>query len=319
MSIANLIHQILIYSDAVTTDNPALRQVDWTRQIFNIDVKKPTSDVISVPPLSSAVLFDGTRSHGIAVGSLVDLDLISPPESVYRLSSVNSSFRTVIPFTGTDISVVVNNGAMAVFEFVGGSVSSVVVGSIMRVNGLVLYDTTPKFNPENAGFWVVIGVSGNKVSCTRLAGENFSGVSESVADGATDVAFFSSSGVQVGDKIAIRSGFSSVSQRTFVIKAVSHSYVDFVSAYPLPVETDVPYAAGMLDIYTDSKKLIYIELDQESVVRFNGDTSLNNVVSPVISGDQRMVGFLEKWGETYRCEVVNRSTQTMNIKYILGE
>jgi hypothetical protein len=95
--------------------------------------------------------------------------------------------------------------------------------------------------------------------------------------------------------------------------------IDFVSATPLPLETLVAYVSGTITVFVSSKKLISIEVDQECVVRFNADASDNNRVTPIAAGNSSLVGFLSKWGDSYSCEIVNKSLNACNVKFFTAE
>jgi hypothetical protein len=217
--------------------------------------------------------------------------------------------------------VTVNNNALATFNFGSAVLSGVQVGDVLRVAGQLQNDTGPfAFNPLNAGLWTVVGISGSVVSCVRPVDQSFSGASETVASpGVSDIQIYSSSGVQEGSKLRISGTFSPVSQRTYVVQAVTPSTVDIMSANPLPNESVLSYVANSIVFYTSSKRFVYMEFDQDAVVRYNGDSGDNNVLNPVVAGDQSLVGFTSKWGETYQAVVVNKSINPLTLSYYLAE
>lgn len=324
MAVINIITQLLAYNDAIgQTDNPMQRAVDWTRKIHALEVKKPTSDAICIPPGESATIFDGSRVNPMDGTSILKLSLVSAPESIYRMevTAGTSGFRTARAPTGiVACNVVLNNNTIAEFDFVGATLTGVVVGDVMRINGALNFDTGPyAFNPLNAGNWKVIAISGTKVQAVRPTGEDFIGVTENVATATADVRFYSSAGLQVGDKIDIAGTFSQASQRTYTIRDVTPTTLDFVSATPLPSESALTYIPTTIVFYLHSKKLVYIEADQEVAVRFNADSSDNNRVTPIKPGDVCLLGYIHKWGDTYKCVIVNKSINVVNVKHILAE
>ena len=131
--------------------------------------------------------------------------------------------------------------------------------------------------------------------------------------------FYTPAGVQIGDSVDISGTLSSVSQRSYTVSAVTPSTVDFVSALPLPAESGLSYVASTVNFYTNMKRFVYIEADQEAAVQFNGDTGLTNRISPEVAGDPTLPGFFHKLGGTYSCTIVNRSINPMTCKYCLGE
>lgn len=323
-SIITIINKLLAYSDSVgVTDNPHQRAFDHTRNIQNLSISNPTSNNQVVPPGGSITLFNGTVPLGLDGTSQVNLAVLSPTNSVYRLSVTAgaSAFRTARSPSGiVACAVTINNNSVAQFSFTAATLNDVAVGDIMRIDGQLLYDTGPyAFNPLNAGLWQIIAISGVNVQAVRLTSKQFSGVAETVATATADVSFYSAQGLQAGNKIAISGTFSVVSQRTYVVQDATPTTIDFVSAVPLPTEGPIGYSVGTITAYNASKKLVYIESDQDAAVQFNGDVTSNVMINPIAPGDSTLVGFLSKWGNSYSCTVVNKSINPMNVKYLTGE
>jgi hypothetical protein len=104
-----------------------------------------------------------------------------------------------------------------------------------------------------------------------------------------------------------------------VVRDVTPTTIDFVSTQPLPEENTLTYIPDTIVFYLNSKRIVYIEADQDIVVRFNSDTSDNNRVTPIIPGDACLLGYIHKCGNTYKCTIVNKSVNTVNVKHILAE
>jgi hypothetical protein len=323
--ILNVISQLLSYGDSTgVSDNPKQRGFDWTRKINSVAISRPSSSEPVIPPGGSLVLFDGTRSTGLSSGtSVLEVALLSSQDSVYALRATTGpvTFRTARSVSGiTGCVVTVNNNAMAVFDFIGATLTAVQVGDTMRVAGATLYDTGPfAFGALNSGLWVVIGVAGTKISAVRPTGETFSAGAETVVTVGSDVQFYSADGVQKGDKFVLGAPFSPASQRTYAVADVTPDEITFVSTMPIPEESSLTYVAGTLTVYSASKRLVYLEVDQEAAVRLNGDTSSSNIVSPIAAGDRTQIGWMHKWGDTWKCEVVNRSVNPLRLLAITGE
>lgn len=322
MNILNIITQLLAYSDATVSDNPQLRNIDWTRRISGIAISKPEFDTRVIAPGESHTIFDGSRTTSLSGSSVLEIELLSPSENRYRVTATSgpSGFRTARSVSGIVGAVVtVNNNSVATFAFSGATLTGVIVGDILRVKGQVTNDTGPfAFSPTNAGLWKIIGVSGSTVQAVRLVGQSFSGVNETVATATADVSFYSSSGVQVGDTVDITGTFSMATHRAYQISDVTPDTFDLVSAMPLPEET-VTYVSGSIAFYVGAKKLVYVEVDQDAVVRFNEDESDNNRVNPIIAGESSLVGYLHKYGTSYRVVLINKSINSLNVKYFLAE
>lgn len=322
--ILNVITQVLAYSPVQgVSDNPAQRIFDWTRRMYSLEINGPVGDTKLLAPGQSYAIFDSTRTSPLDNTSVLSLAIFDPSISLYRLSVTAgaSGFRTPRSISNvTSCQVTVNNNALAVFNFPLAVISGVVPGDIMRVKGVALNDVGPfAFNPLNSGLWVVVAASGTTVQCVRLATDSFSGVSETVTTATANFQIYSSDGIQVGDKVDISGSLSSVSQRIYTISDVTPTTIDFVSALALPTETGVSFTAGTISFYSDAKKFIYIEVDQEAVVQLNADTSNNNKICPIAAANAMLIGYFHKWGSAYRCEVVNRSIFPMNLRFFTGE
>ena len=321
--ILNIITQLLCYSDPNVTDNPHQRAFDHTRRIQNITLENPRGDSLRLAPGASFSIFDGTIANALSGASVLDMELLSAVDSIYRINVTAgpSAFKTARSPSGlAACAVTINNNAMAEFDFTGATLTGVQVGDIMRVAGDSLHDTGPfAFNSLNAGIWKVIGVAGTKISAVRMVGESFSGATESVAAVGGDVEFYADDGVQAGDKFEITGTFSQVSRRVYEVKDVTPSAIQFVSATPIPVEIGPTFVPGSLIVYRSYKKLVYIECDQDAVVRFNADTSDNNKLTPIEAGNRDLPAFMHKWGAAYNCTIVNKSVNPMNVRFFTGE
>jgi hypothetical protein len=226
------------------------------------------------------------------------------------------------------VTVTVNNNATVQFalsSISAGTFAAVSVGDVVWVPNTSTGDSANVFSETNSGFWTVLAVGpvsmvANKVlTLKRLAGTSFSGVAEVVTLTAnTQLQAFSSAGVQVTDKLEIVSGFSSVSQKTFEISAVSHDWVEFSSTAALPLESGIlPTSTGLV-FYTAGKKYLRIDVDQEAVVRLNGDTTNNVKVSPIVSASRDNMGWLEKYGSCYTLTVVNKSVTDSMVLHVIS-
>ena len=323
MNVVNITTQLLCYSDPTLTDNPQLKTIDWTRRLFQIAASNPMSDAKSLYPGESFQIFDGTRANLLSPASVLSVSLLSSTANRYRVSVTSgpSGFRLPRSVSGVNnVTVQVNNNSIAVFDFSGATVASVVAGDVMRVSGQLMYDTGPfVFNSLNSGFWKVIAVNGTLVQAVRPSNEIFSAANESVSGASLQVVFYSSSGIQIGDKVSVNDTLSSVSRRVYEILDVTPTTFDFISGISIPEESGLSFVSDSLVFYTGAKKLVYIEVDQDSVVRFNDDGSDNNKVNPISAGNHSLIGYLHKFGDSYKITVINKSINTMNVKFFTCE
>lgn len=321
--ILNYITQLLCYSDPAVTDNPHERAFDHRRRLESIAVKNPSGDSKMLAPGESFSIVQNTVSADLS-GTIVGIALVSPGNSVYRLSYTGGSniFRTARAPTGLAVcNVTVNNNSVAVFDFVGADVSSVLVGDLMRIAGDGTYDTGPfQFNPINSGIWKVIGKSGTKISVVRPVGQSFQAVAEAVTGPVdTDTSFFADDKVRPGMQFQVNGTFSQVTRRTFEVLNSTPDSIDFVSTASIPEESGLSYVTDTIVFYTGVKRMVYFECDQECSIRFNGQTDDLNRVTPIEAGNSMLRGSSLKWGDTYSCQVVNLSVNSCSIKFFMVE
>ena len=334
MKLLNLAHHILAY-DPVSgeTNNPLKRFTDWTRRYNNLQVNKPQSDNICVAPGATKSLFSGVVATSIDGTTAFSIALLSGSSTSYRMTSTagtSPNFRTARSIASdatSQISVTVNNNATATFTASGGTIadfSVVQVGDILRISGTSTGDSNGPFNDLNEGYWVVLAKTATTLTCKRQAGVDFSAAAESGivlgASFATNFIVYSAAGVQIGNKVQISFGFSSVTQQTFTVTQVAPLFIEFVSTSSLPLETGIiPTATGMI-FYSSLKRIVYIEADQECVIRVNGMTGNELRLSPFVAGDSDQVAVFHQIGSAYSLDIVNKSEiNTLNVFYFIAE
>lgn len=335
--LVNIVNAIIGYNDIRgVNSNPEQKYFDWSRRYNAIAMKEGTSDTRVLQPNETVTLFDGTRSLPVAPVAgvtLVSLKSQVGVKSIYRLSLSDANFRTQrsTGFTqDTEIDISVNQNSIIVMELpdaLNGDFSNVQVGDIIRIKGAATNDNTDNvFSPINSGSWVVLSVaSPTKITATRPKPQKFQGIDETVTLGAVDtdnqVQILSQSGVQVDDYFEITGTLSPASYGNYKVLQVAANHIDFVSGTPLPEETDVLLSQlSDLFVYSDAKKLVFVETDQNSILRYNNDVSDNNRIDPVQVGSEYIPGFSTKWGLTWKCVIQNKSaTNSAVVKWITAE
>jgi hypothetical protein len=103
------------------------------------------------------------------------------------------------------------------------------------------------------------------------------------------------------------------------VDRVTAKWFEVVSTSPVPLEAGkIPGASGMV-FYSNGKSYVRVEVDQEAVVRLNGDTSDFCWVSPQQAGDPEQVGWFEKYGPVWQLDVANKSSQVLNVSTFSAE
>ena len=138
------------------------------------------------------------------------------------------------------------------------------------------------------------------------------------------VEIYSSSGVQKGDKFEVKGAFSLTTRRVYEVTDAKPNAVQFVSTLPIPEETGVAYPDPItnghsLVFYTNAKRIVYLETDQDIALKFDGDTGEYVKVNPIKAGDPSLIGFFSKCGSAYRLEVVNKSVNIAQVLFFFAE
>lgn len=324
-AILNIVSSAVAFGDGSPTSNPKLRYFDWSRQSQGIPVSNPRSECVVLDPGQAKTMFDGTRATFIDGTTQFRVSLNPLDPSLYRFAWVSGSFpvfRIARPtdLTGMQVTITTAANGSATFSVPSGApFNGVESGDILFIPGISTGDPASPFSDINVGYWEVLGASGASLQVTRLVGQPFAGVNEQVmVANATEFQVFSSTGVQVGDKVEVSSGFAISSRKTYEVVAVNPRWVEVVSTSPLALETAAPGLGGM-SFYTSSKRFVRVEVDQEALVRMNGDTGSSQRLSPVIPGDSLQTAWYEKFGPTWSLVVVNRSASRMTVNMLTCE
>jgi len=324
-TIINIYNHLLAYSDNVgNTDNPQQRNYDWARRLSSVKASKTASDTLELQPGETRTLLNEAISLGIGIGDQLSLSFVKG--STYKLSidTGTGAFKTgraVTGLDGTTVGVVTNNNAVATFAFDGAvDLSSVQVGDCMRIAGVSTFATTPyAFEDINSGIWKVLSVVGQVVQVSRGT-ECFAGIAETSDPlASTDVQFYAPDGVAEGDNILIDDPFSAASHGSYRVVDATADCVYFTSTAPIPEESGVIADADTISVYKKARFLIYVESDQKTILRINGDTSDTIQIKPIAAGDPSLVGLFQYTGLCYQLEIVNNSVNQSTVRYFTAE
>lgn len=325
----NVTQKIQAYGDRSINSNPRVKFFDIVRDISGIPVQDPKSEGHQIAPGATALIYDGTRATTIGLSTAFDVSLSTLDPSRYRFTwsaGSNPSLRVdrSLALNGRTLTFTVNANA-SVDVVVSGAGSNdftgVVAGDTVFVPHTTTGDTANVLSVLNAGFWQVLAViSPTHLSLARFPGEDFEATGESQVL-AADAQFqaFSTSGVQVGDRVDISAGFSTTTRKTFEVVNVTAKFFEVISTTPLPPEVAItPGASGMV-FYTDSKSFLYIEADQECAVRVNGSTDNTQRLSPVEAANPDKPGVYMKRGPSWSLSIINRASVTLNVMVLHAE
>jgi hypothetical protein len=316
-----LTNRALAFYDAEATSQPQQKAFDWTfTGVKAVSVKDPKSHGGSIPIGGSATVFDGTRATTLDGTSAFSVALsVLDAGTRYRFTwtgGTNPTLRTDrgLTLNAQSVTVAVLANSTVSLTLGGGTFAGTIVGDVVFIPGLSTGDSATVFNESNTGFWTVIAVpSSTVVQLVRPAGTSFSATGE-VVTLASDAQLqaFSADGVQVGDSVKISAGFSSISRRTYTVDVVTSTWFEVLSTAALASETGVLPGASGLIFYTDGKRFVHFEVDQDAVLQLDGDTGETNTVSPVQAGDPRQMGPFEKLGAVHKLVILNKSLAVLN-------
>jgi hypothetical protein len=307
----NVLVHLNAYKDSMASNNPSLNNFKWTRQLEGLEADKAQSIEFSLAPGESRILFNGQRALSNDNTSVFDVDQKAGSSvNTYVLTSIGGSapqFRTsrTIGSDATTEVTVSTVGELTTFKATGGTVysmTSVSVGDEVLVG--------PVFNAGNQGKFKILAKTSDSFTVSNANGTAETSIV--LGSGYEDeIRIFSSSGVQVGDKLKIGNGFSDIAQNTYEITAVTDISVEFYSSPTLPPETGI--VGPNITVYSDAKKLVYLETDKKI------DLEINNVlesgVEPFIEAASYLPGVFLKRSTVWQMEVTNNGTEMATLYF----
>lgn len=319
MSKLNLLIHLNAYQDANPSNNPSMNNWKWQRDLQGLDISEPESKSISLPAGQSLSLFSGSIATSADGTTTWDIALKSGTSNTYKISKAagtSPEFRTQRT-SGADATTqitITKNASLLTLSSTSGTaldliVGGVIVGDEVRIGSL--------FNISNRGKFKILART-----ATSLTIENNAGVAEGPvtlgASFASELDIFSSDGVQVGDKVDLIDGFSSVSFGTYEITDVSPDYIEIFSASALPAESGVSNSPNALLIYRNAKKFIYIESNKALEIKID-DSETPNVLEPMNAGISLKPGIFMSSSSIKSLAITNKSQEVADIFYVVAE
>ena len=303
----------IVYSDSGEAVSPRLRHMDWMRATVVLNVDDPRSEMHTLAPGASVVVFDGERALTSDGTTEITLALTSETD-VYEFrhtAGTSPGFRAArdtSAVVGGTVTTTVNANQTLTMAISGGSFAAISAGDSLWVPGAEESVTSP-FAVENRGFWVVMAAAAGSMTLRR-SGSDFDGASEVVAVASVDeFRAFAPTGVQVGDSLAVAAPFATVNQGTYVVNEVTDEYVLVRSDLSLAAEVVAAVDAG-ISIYTNSKRWVRVESDCEVIAHVNGDATSLNTIAPWSPEDP---GEWSKTGPTWSLEIENPTQATAHV------
>ena len=315
MSKMNLLNHLSIYEDSNATNNPTMNNVKWTLDEQGLDVSEPESKSLKLQAGQTLSLFSGLIAISDDGTTTYDIALKAGTSNTYKLSHNGGTapvFR-VSRSTGADATTevtVTKNGPILTFTSTGGTALDLVSGGVqvnddIRIGG--------GFNIANQGKYKILAFD-----ATSFQVENKGGQAEGPIDlGASFVEvvqIFSADGVQIGDKVDLESGFSSLTLDTYEITDVNPNYIEIYSLKSLPEETAV---STQLKIHNNSKQFIYIETSKKLSISIDGINV--GEIGQLSAGTKLKKGIFMKSGDIYQASITNESSSEASVFYVTAE
>lgn len=319
MSKLNLLVHLNAYQDQNPSNNPSQNNWKWQRDLQGLDIDEPESKSLILPAGQSATLFSGSVSTSADLTTTWNIALKSGTSNTYKISKAagtSPAFRTQRT-TAADLTTqitVTKNASLLTLTSTGGTtlnliVGGVVVGDEVRIGSL--------FSASNRGKFKVLSRT-----ATSVVIENNSGVAEGPvtlgASPAEQFDVFSSAGVQVGDKVDIVAGFSSVTFGTYEITDVSPDYIEIYSLSAKPTESAISNNPSALLIYRSAKKFVYIESNKKLEVKIDGSATPNGL-EPMNCGTSLKPGVFMSSASMKSLEITNKSQDVAEIFFVSAE
>lgn len=315
MSKMNLLNHINIYEDSNATNNPTMNNVKWTLDEQGLDLSEPCSKSLKLQSGQNLSLFsglvaisdDGTTNYNIALkagtANTYRIEHNSGTLPIFRVARVSGADAT------TEVTVT-KNGPILTFTSTGGTALSLIIG------GAVVGDEVrigSKFNASNQGKYKILALTATSFQVENLAGQAEGPITLD-AGFETEIQIFSSNGVQIGDKVELQSGFSSITLGIYEITDVNPKYIDIYSIKALPAETSIN---TQLKIYNNSKQFIYVEANKKLSISIDG--VVVGKIEQLKAGTSLKKGIFMKSGSMYEASIVNESSDEATVFFVAAE
>ena len=296
-------------------ESEIITKVENTIKDQGIEIEEPQSSTVKLASGESLQLFSGEVTISDDNTTTYNLSPKVNTTTSYILkhnSGTAPAFRAART-TGADATTevtVTKNGTLLTFASTGGTALALIVGGCVVGDEVRIQNI---FNTLNQGKFKILALT-----ATSFTIENASGQAEGPitlgAGFAADFRIYSQAGVQIGQKVKIDSGFSSVSFGTYEISDVAPDFIQFYSPKVLPTETNIQENP---QIYNNAKQFLYIESNKTLNLTIDG--SSNGTIEPFSVGVAKKAGIYMRNSAMYSAEIVNSSTETATIFFATAE
>lgn len=308
MSKLSLSVHLNVYSDSHPSNSPSLNNFKWNRAMTSLNGSNALSQALKLAPEESNTVFNNLV--GLDSDSTTEYDISLKPltSNTYRIAWIGGTapnFRDPrsLGIDATTQIEVTTNGPTAVFTSPAGTplnTTALQVGDYVRVGSL--------FSVLNQGEFRVIAKTSTSFTIESNEAINEGPITLG-AGYASQLFAYSGSGVQKGQTLVIKSGFSPATYGSYKITDVTSEYIEFYHSSALPDESGI--INPDMDIYESSKQLLYIESTQKLAVTINGDSACQ--IEPFIVNNSSSPGIFLLKSTVYSLNIVNKGTAIANV------
>lgn len=307
----------IAFADNQQSNNPMIRHFDLTYKLYGTPANHPDQKMYSVPAGTTQTVYDGTRANSMDGTTQFDVSKPYADKDVYRFTwdgtGTAPAFRTdrVSTIDGTTQFSLTVNGPVATMTATVGpfDTTNIQIGDVLNMLAGAGMSAT------NQGRFIIIAKTSTSISFKNI---NAAAESFTVAD-ANLLLIYSNGGssnqVQIGDKVYINAGFSIATQGTYDIVEITPKWFEIAvgAQNGIPLENNIVPGVSGIVFYKEAKKFALIAAVQKVSVRFNNDTSDNNIIEPVETSNPERPGLLVKNGPFYKLVIANNGLESVDI------
>lgn len=294
---------LVVFSDGIQTNNPSLKDFDYSRRLTDIPTSKARSQqhAVSVNETENVLSLQRSLTSGaswtitsdIGVAARWTWSVVDPILRTERVSSALTNLSTVN---------VARQGYSKVVRLTFSDIPGVGI-----ITGDEIYiGSNSGLTELNQGIFTVVAASGNWI---EVLGENMVNETGVAIVDPTDIYAYSSGPVRQGDYVKISdTNFNYGNRNEFEITKVTSRFFEVQNSNTVP---EGPISADVV-VYDQLYKLTYIETDQPVNIYIN-NSSTPVQVEPIQEGQGGLVGIFLWRGPVYSIAIENKGYNSANV------
>lgn len=297
---------IFAYSDGAQTNNPRLRDFDYSRQIQDIPTSKTRSEQHVISPSEEEIIVSLARPIDSTPPATWTTSVQSAGKVRLTWSTNNPGLRTErvtgTPLVDGDVYATARLGQSQVVRITLPSGRS--LGAGIQANDELLIGSGSGLNAIFEGTYPVVGsgVDSGQQYVDIIAPDMEDNPSVTI-EGTPEMFVFSPGPVRVGDTIRVPDGFSYGNRGEYLVTSVTSRWVEYRNQEAFP-ETVTPATPDDDIVFFDQLyKFCYIEADQRVKLYINDGNAI--IVDPTTPGQAGLIGYFLLRGPVYKVRVEN--------------